>query len=1834
MKLEKKFVFIFAALFVLIGVGCSKGKTVAFETDGYDKVFSITESTISRDAVITVKLAEDIQTSSIESCMSLSNAKKGSWQLVDERTVSFTPESPYDQNTTFDLAVDVGKLLGGKAGKVGIVRKFCVIPAKFAVELGYPKMQGSNETAYDIDITVETDVAMTTEEVGKALSAVIDNETVGIGFTPSSEKVKQHSFKISGIARKEKSRTLYLKYNAVSLGFGLTAVGQMDRVLPALDKFEIINVQSTSDRCVQFLFSEVLDDSVDLREFISVTATDYDFTYRWNIDGNALNVLCSRDEWPDDTTIYVYPNFKSSRGHTLEKGETYKVFVGWEKPTISFTDNTVIIPAEGKPTVAVNTKNVSGIIIEAVQIQRSNILQFLQVNTLSGSDEIYRVGESVWRKSFDFPWTDDMKNKTVTRGLDLTELVKKYPDGMFQLKITFAKRHSRYQSSSAMPNNQLEFPSDFVNFADNSYDAYWDSIGSRNGQYDFWDYRDNPNHPAYYIASYHSDILCKKNVLVSNLALSAKVDTSGKTYITAINLLTSQPETNVEIKVFSYAQKLLEQGQTNAQGSYTVQAPRNDFSFIQAKSGNNYAYLAMNQWNSALNISNFQVDGIRTVEGLKGFIYGERGVWRPGDPLHLCLILQDAQHSLPENTPVVFTLENPLGTLCDKQVLTESVGGFYKITTDTKPDDVTGTWLAKFKVGNSEWTKQVKIESVIPNKLAVEMSVDGGFFTSGSNSVKVKGQWLTGFSGSNLKTELYARYVSDNKPFDGYENYVFNNSEYTTHTTLSKVWSGTLDENGEANVSLQLDAGKNVSGRLNAVFETRIYEPSGAYSIENKSFTYSPFSSYVGMLMPKSDDEYRTVFYLDKDHNIDFVVLDENGKQVSGSTELEFKIYELDWRWWWVQDAYTKASYDESRGATLVSQKSVYAKNGKASVSFNLDHWGRYLFVVTDVESGHSASSIEYADYSYWATRNATDVSGSATMLVLTGNQDTYNAGEDAAVTFSANKDATAYITIEKNGAILKQDAVKTVDGTNTYSFKTDTGMCPNVYVHISLVQSYAASSNSLPVRLYGILPIMIEDSKTKLEPVFSVADSFAPNQNCTISVSEKNGQATTMTVAVVDEGLLGLTAYKTPNPWNYFYSKESSQLASYDVFDLVSGSLKGELQTIITVGGSDAALQLANKKAERFKPVVQYFGPFALKKGEKKQLQFTMPEYIGQVRLMAVCGSDTGFGAAEKKVPVKSDIMLAPTLPRTLGVGEEMNIPVTVFNTTDSAKNVSVKMTAEGSTKAAQTLSVKLPPQSNDTVFFNLKTDTAGTTAITFDASIGGKSTAHSKTEIAVKSRGTPHEEVFMLAVEQGKTAEQNIQTIGENGTKNLAVEICKVQPIGIEKNLSYLLEYPHGCIEQITSKAFAQLYIDKLLNLSPSAISDVHKNIESVIQRYPTYQLSSGGFAYWQGDTYEYEWASCYVLHFLTEAKRAGYAVDDDMYNRVLSRVQNTAATITLTDDPYMTAVQSYRLYCLALVGKANVGAMNRLSAKKDLSVYARSLLSLAYVLSGNEQQGQKIFNSISADFPSYRYTGGVFSSTVRDMAVAAMAAKHINHNSAAARFTALSQIVNKRSWLSTQEAAWVLLAASRFFNKQGNDTIKYKLVSDGVKIENTLKDIAITHDIPVDGTTKKVSITNSSGNTFFATLRYTSKVYPGTEIKTQSGLAANVSYIRNGTTVDPAALKLGDTFETKIQVSSTGKTDIDNVVLTFPIPTGWEISNERLTDVKTAKNYSYMDIKDDVVYVYFDLEYNKPLTFNFNCTATYSGTYFIPAVTCAAMYDDGIKSISVGKKITIGK
>ncbi|NJN33291.1 MAG: hypothetical protein HC817_02595, partial [Saprospiraceae bacterium] len=328
-----------------------------------------------------------------------------------------------------------------------------------------------------------------------------------------------------------------------------------------------------------------------------------------------------------------------------------------------------------------------------------------------------------------------------------------------------------------------------------------------------------------------------------------------------------------------------------------------------------------------------------------------------------------------------------------------------------------------------------------------------------------------------------------------------------------------------------------------------------------------------------------------------------------------------------------------------------------------------------DPLSGHFAGDFFYAGYPWDDEENNSMSRNNVAMLNFQTTKTKYAVGELVELNIPTPEAGRALISLENGSKVIENKWISTTAGVTKYQFKATADMTPTVYAFVTLIQPHNTQRNDLPIRMYGVAPVNIEDPKTRLEPIVKTPDVMKPEEKVTIEIREKSGKPMAYTLAVVDEGLLDLTRFSTPNPWEGFYAREALGVQTFDVYDQVLGAYGGKLERILNIGGDKAGKPKNALSANRFKPVVIHYGPFFLNGGTDKRT-ITLPNYVGSVRVMAVAANNGAYGAGEVTTPVRKPLMVLATLPRVLSPKESLKLPVSVFAMDNKIKNATITVT------------------------------------------------------------------------------------------------------------------------------------------------------------------------------------------------------------------------------------------------------------------------------------------------------------------------------------------------------------------------------------------------------------------------------------------------------------------------------------------------------------------------------------------------------------------------------
>lgn len=1804
-------------------------------------VSAYTHGIISRESVIRVQFIQEIADSSQlnnpleKNPFNFTPEIKGSAVWSDLRTLEFRPEGRLKDGENYKAVIDLAQF-SSEDDKNKFEFKFTAIKQALQISIDGLRTPNPKKMTYQqLTGTLQTSDVEHAIEIEKVLSAKQGNRKLKIIWDHNEDRIINR-FTIDSISRGENASFVKLSWNGKAIN--VNDKGENTIAVPSLGSFKVTGVSGiTKDQqYIEIRFSDPLKKNQNINGLIHA---DKIKKPTFTIKGNVVQ-LFSRNNMVGTIKVTVEPGIKNSIGKSLQDKSIHHVDFPVVKPKVRFVGKGVIIPTTKGTTIPVETMNLNSVVVEATQIFENNVPQFLQVNSLSSNTQLKRVGRVVWKKRINLNLTSGQRNRWVSHGLDVASLIKNEPGGIYSLKLSFTRGDIAFHCENE---NQVEE----VKLED---DESWDTEDAEDSNWDYWydgdfnwsEYhtnKDNPCHPAYYMPRFGKNIGVSRNILISDIGLIAKRNDTKGLWITAADIQSTKPITGAKITVLDYQQQSLGNQTTDSRGFTEFKVERKPFLVI-AENNNQYGYLKLDK-GSALSISHFDVGGETVKKGLKGFIYGERGIWRPGDTLFLTFILNDKENPIPAGHPIKLELNNSRGQLVKTIVKTKKENSFYCYALPTEDDAPTGNWNVKVSVGSVDFTKKLKVETVKPNRLKIGLDFNNKseYLEEGTVNGKLSSKWLHGATAENLKAEISINFSERKTSFNKYSDYLFDDPVREFDTEEYEVASIRLDENGERDIEIELHANKLSPGMLNTNFTTKVYEPGGDFSIDRVSFPFHPYNQYIGIRTPKGD-KARGMFLTDTTHTVNIVSLKPDGSLVK-SGRVQVSIQKISWRWWWDKSNESLADYVGTESYKTIKCDTIDILEGRGSWDFKIKYpsWGRYLIRAKDLDGDHITGKVVYIDWPGWAGRAQKDNPGGATVLSIASDKQEYNVNENIKLTIPGSKKGRALVSIESGNRVIKADWVELNGEVSTYEFSATEEMTPNIYAHVTLLQPHLQVENDLPIRLYGVAPIKIVDPDTKIKPVITCSDEFKPGEKTEITVSELDGKKMTYTLAVVDEGLLDLTRFKTPDPWDHFYKKVSLGIQTWDLYDEIAGAYGGELEQMLAIGGGGEVDQ-AKKKANRFPPVVKFIGPFELDKKKKNKHTIEMPQYVGAVRVMVVGGNSKSYGNSDKSVFVRKPLMILGTLPRVLRPNEEVELPVSVFALNENVKMVSVEIKTEGPIELIGEKRKSLTFSKIGDQLVNLKLKASsdpGVAKVTIIAK-SGSFNATQEIEIDNLLPGGLVVDVIDTTLTAGKKWDGVIKLPGIVGTNSALIEVSRIPPLNLGKRLKYLIRYPHGCVEQTTSSVFPQLYLDKFLKLSPANSKERDKNIKAGINRLNMFQISDGGFAYWPQAPTGNEWASSYAGHFLLEARSIGYHVSDAVIGQ-WKQYQKKMALSYVTGGGRSELTQAYRLYTLALAGASELGAMNRLRENKDLSIAAKYRLASTYMLAGQQEIAESLIKGGYAGIKKYRELSNTFGSDLRDKAMILETLCLLGKNKQTEKLVdEISEKLCSSKWMSTQTSAYALVAMARF---AGLDKENSSGLSFSVKWNNKNETMSFTYpviqkELFLDAESEvPFTIVNTSGHTLYPRLILEGIPEMGEEKASSSNMSMIVRYVNmNGSPIDPATLNQGTNFKAIVKVTNTGNSGrYDEIALSHVVPSGWEIHNKRLDYGSIINNkIDYQDIRDDRVYTYFSLNQGETKRIELQLNSSYLGKFYLPMIYVETMYDATINARIPGKWITV--
>lgn len=1816
-----------------------------------------TTGVISRSTKVKLIFAEDqIEANKIGSSIArpfveLSPELQGEWQWISKRAVAFFPEEVLPADASYTAKLHLDMLYPDIDAKLrSFSFNFRTRALQYSVDLEELETPDYNDWG---KLALSGQLRTNDYASPKAVEQMLAIEQ---GANPDlevewehSDNQRVHRFFIKGLKRGARDEKLLLSWKGSAIG--VDEQKEQELQIAARNKFELLRISAHQENQSPYLrlqFSDPLLPNQDLEGLILVKQyANQEAAYSYDIRGSQVILYL-----PDGRLKRVYDvevsgalrNFHGKRlGLIAERKVELEDLL---KPQVEMVNSGVVLPSEGDFIFPFSAIGLEAVEIEVFRIQDDNILQFLQENSLGGDKNLYRVGEIVHQQKLDLRALHPDADFTSWRryAVKLNAFIKQEPGALYQVRLAFKPEFALLNC------NDLDLAA-FKQVGERPYQpneqgAYQSILNSNTG---YWQVGEDPCSRNYYGREH----FLAQNILGSNLGVTVKKGNAGKMLVAVNNLLSSKPESGVTIKIYNFSQRLLKELKTDKQGFCTLGELEDIPRFLVAEKGEQRAYLRL-QSSSELPMSRFDVEGMRSEEGLKGKLYAERGVWRPGDSIYLTFVLEDKRAKLPEMYPINFRLYDPNSNLVEERRTAEQMNKVYPLRLATQPSSPTGTWRAEVTAGGQTFSKNLRIETIRPNRLKIDLEVNRFRLNEGVLAADAQVRWLQGAMAANKRFKLVGRFSALRTSFEDYPAYVFDDPARSVSDEPFVLFDQQLDENGAAQIEADLERAFQAPGLLKLSLSARAFEQGGNYSINNISVPYYPFDRFVGLKTPDLKGGMSFLAQSEKGQ-FDFVVVGADGKAVSGKQQLNIGVYKMSSRWWIESNEAEVTNFNSTvhLGAIQVDELTTDG-NGQARWEYQPKSKGKFLIRACDEESGHCSGTYFYVGESWRSSR--TDSRMAATALNVELDKQRYDVGEEVRVQIPSAAEGHALVSIENGHKILEHFWVKTQARQTAFTFKTDASMSPNAYVHVSLLQPHRQTENDLPIRLYGVVPLEVVNPATQLQPQINMAELLQPEQPVKIKVSEATGRPMTYTLAVVDEGLLDITNYKTPELRSHFYRKEALGVRTWDMYNEVIGTYAGKLEHIFSIGGG-MNRQASDSKFNRFKPVVKYFGPFELKAGATATHSFEMPKYVGSVRTMLVASHKGAYGSAEETTPVRSPVMVLGTLPRQLAPGDRLQLPVATFAMESDIKTVDVRVQAYGAAKVVGNgqKSLRFERPTDKMLYFDIQAkDKEGIARFNITATGGGHSASY-EVELRVENPNTAATRASHSKVAAGGNWETDFKTFGAGTSHSVQIEVSSIPPLNLSQRLAFLKGYPHGCIEQTVSKGFPQMLAARLLKLSKQEQKEVDEYVQASIDRVRDMQLSDGGFGYWPNAKYASEWGSSYAGHFLLEAKALGYRVSKFSLSKWLNFQKAQARSWSYGKNRGSTyrngalMLQSYRLYTLALAGTPALAEMNNLREvlRVDPAAPAAATwrLAAAYGLMGKAEVGEQLVKDAKGRAEHYPTESSIFASKLRDDAMILEAMLYLNKKEEAAQIaTRISEELRSDEWMSTQTTGFALVAMAKMAEKayQAADfSFSYQLGNAETTQASIQKGYFFRETIPYAlAKSEKLRFNNSSNQPLYVRIvskgRPAAIVQPGFERKVKLQL----SYMGlDQKPLDATKLPQGSDFVAKVSLENTDKFQaFSHMALSQIFPAGWEIINVRLAEAfegvarASADSYDYQDIRDDRVLTYFSLEPGAKKSYYVVLNASYEGRFYKPSTYAEEMYDNSISAATASAFVEV--
>lgn len=1548
---------------------------------------------------------------------------------------------------------------------------------------------------------------------------------------------------------------------------------------------------------------------------IDATALDKAFT----LDPNVTNkveltengVLITGDFLINNTYSLILKKefFKGALGGVLKTDSRHEVFFGEMPPSISFSSKKAIyLSKSGSRNIGINIVNVPEVQVKIIKIYENNILAYMRGNSYGYYDYFYEdYGGEYYNndRTYDMDQGGQYSSVVSERTIKTSDLPR--INGIATLNLD-------------MPQID-EFKGIYVVQVSSKTDYYLNA---------------------------------SKLVSISDIGVISK-QTENDLFIYTNSILTAKPLGDVELHIISNNNQDVFTVKTDSKGFAVVKDFKDKMrhfspAMLTARLGDDFNYMLLSQ--TGVETSRFDVGGKREhPSGWDVFIYGDRNIYRPGEKVYFNTIVRNTKWEPVADVPLKVKLVMPNGkeyTSLRKNTNGQgSVDGAFDIATSA----VTGSYTIEVYNGNDVLlnSRSIGIEEFMPDRIKSTLTLNKPYYNLTDKVIaSIEAVNYFGPPAANRNYEMELRLTRKDFNPKNYSDFNFHVS--AKQNFMENLREGKTSDAGLGSQTFELDAAYKDMGLLEGTVFATVFDESGRPVNRSKRFDIVTQPVLYGI---KLDDYYLKTH---EPMQAKLVAVDRDGKLVANAKGL-VQVVQYEWQSVLTRGYNDNFYYTSKRVEKVMESKTIGFGKGETIFTYVPPVSGSYEIRVMR-EGAERYVAYDFYAYRWGATLTTSfDVSTEGSVDIVF-DKEKYEVGDKAKVLFKTPFVGKLLVTIERNG-IYDYRVIETDKKSAEIELPVKEDFLPNVYISATLIKPLTNSGVPLMVA-HGYGNLSVEKKSTILPVAITAVEKSRSTTKQKITVKTKAEAGIQVTLAVVDEGILALKNFPTPDPHGHFYARRALEVNSYDLYPF----LFPEISSRSTTGGDgyDLEKRVNPLSNNRVKLVAFWSGVLTTNSNGEVTYEVDLPKFSGDLRIMAVAYKNGNFGSGSKNMKVADPLVVTSGLPRFFSPGDEIQMPVNISNTTAKNANAKVTVSITGPVQAMEGANenVTITANKENLVVFKLKAlPQIGNAKIKVSVQGLGE-TFVDETEITVRPSTSLLKSTLSGTMKPGET--KNLELNPDYIPSSIATKlvVSKNPMVEFIDKFSYLVGYPHGCVEQTVSAAFPQLYFAEFIKNSAmknrarlSGGEDDRNpeyNVRQAITKLQGMQLYNGGMSYWQGGYEESWWGSIYAAHFLIEAEKAGFDVDNNVLDRLLDYITYKTGNKELVEYRYYTGENYvykkyasrdviYSLYVLSRAGKPNRSLLNYYKGNKDvLTTDSRYMLAAAYALISDKVSFNEMLPNEFVEYDPTKATGGSFYSPVRNLAISlhALVESDINHKQIPAMARNLTQQLKAGYYLSTQELSFGFLALGKLAQNANKSDVSAIIKIDGKTVGNfSNKDLVL--DNAVLGN-KQVSITSSGTGTLYYYYEMEGISATGKYDQIDNFLRVRKEFFdRYGNKLSGTTFKQNELIVVRISIAALNNMDIDNVVVTDMLPAGFEIENPRITegrDYEWTQNRAYtqhFDVRDDRINFYLNPD-NREQYIYYTVRAVTKGKFIMGPVGADAMYNGEYRSYNGAGTITI--